>query len=112
MSRHYRDEAYLLHIRDCCAKIRDYSAIGAQAFLQSQLHQDAVVRNFQIIGEAAKNLSEETKAIGGFQWRDAIAFRNFIVHQYMGVDYRLLWDVIQQDLPALESHILSLLAAP
>ena len=104
-----RDRAYLSHIGDCCTQIRQYAAIGKAEFLESRLHQDAVVRNFQIIGEASKNLSAETRARGDFPWQEAIAFRNFIVHQYMGIEYRLVWDVVEQDLPALEAHVKALL---
>jgi len=105
-----RDKAYLQHLRDCCERIREYASVGREAFLGSTMRQDAVIRNFQVIGEAAKNLSEETRSVAEFPWRDAVNFRNFVVHQYSGVDYGLVWRIIADDLPALEAHVLSLLS--
>ena len=57
-----RDRPYLLHIADAIGRIREYTHQGKDAFATSHLLQDAVVRNLEVIGEAAKGLSAETRA--------------------------------------------------
>ena len=63
----------------------------------------AIERSLEIIGEAAKNLSEkfkeETKEI---PWREVVGLRDKIIHHYFDVDYKTIWDIIQNDLPELE----------
>ena len=104
-----RDWTHLSHIRDSIAAIRDYTVDGEMAFLRSRLHQDAVMRNFEIIGEAGSRLSSEVKNCGDIPWADVKAFRNFIAHQYEDVRPSLVWQVIVKDLPALEAPVKALL---
>jgi uncharacterized protein with HEPN domain len=106
-----RDRTHLGHIRDRIAAIRDYTVDGELAFLGSRLHQDAVIRNFEIIGEAGSRLSAEVKSCGDIPWAEVKAFRNFIAHQYEDVRPSLVWQVIVKDLPSLEAHVKALLAS-
>ncbi|CAA7626921.1 DUF86 domain-containing protein [Magnetospirillum sp. UT-4] len=105
-----RDRTYLSHIRDCIRTIREYTAPGKDAFLASRMCQDAVFRNFEIIGEAGSRLSSEVRSCGAVPWADIKAFRNFLIHQYTDIRPSLVWKVIEEDMPALETHVLALLA--
>ena len=98
------DLPYLGHIADSIAAIESYVADGRESFMAQRLIQDAVVRNFEIIGEAANRLSTASRA--GFDgWRKAIAFRNRLIHGYWSIDLLLVWDVIQHDLPSLKQEV-------
>jgi uncharacterized protein with HEPN domain len=69
-------------------------------FKQSYMTVDAVVRNFEIIGEAAKNVPDEVKAkYQEIPWRKMYGLRNLISHEYFGVDYEMIWEIITSDLP-------------
>lgn len=105
-----RDRVCLLHIRDSISAIKEYTAIGRQAFLNSRLHRDAVIRNFEIIGEASNRLSAAFRAETGIAWAELKAFRNFLIHQYDAVDTALVWKIVVDDLPELERHIQRLLS--
>jgi len=66
---------------------------------------DAVVRNIEIIGEAAKSLPDETKAgAAGVDWRKVAAMRNLLAHAYSGVSLPLVWDVVQNKLGPLDQE--------
>jgi len=106
-----RDRTYLIHIRDAIALIREYTAGSEQAFMSSRLHQDAVMRNFEIVGEAGGRLSKELRDNSPVACQEIKAFRNFLAHQYMDVRPAMVWRIITNDLPALEAHVLSLLTA-
>ena len=79
--------------------------------MAQRLIQDAVIRNFEIIGEAASRLSMETREGSRKGWRKVIAFRNRLIHGYWGIDLLLVWDVIQNDLPDLKREVTRLLRA-
>jgi len=105
------DLPYLGHIADSIAAIENYVAGGRDAFMAQRLIQDAVIRNFEIIGEAASRLSIETREGSRNGWRKVIAFRNRLIHGYWGIDLLLVWDVIQNDLPDLKREVTRLLRA-
>jgi uncharacterized protein with HEPN domain len=106
------DLPYLGHIADSIAAIESYVAGGREAFLRERLIQDAVIRNFEIIGEAAGRLSPAARDRSGAAWNKIIAFRNRLIHGYWSVDLLLVWDVIQNDLPGLRSAVERLLNEP
>jgi uncharacterized protein with HEPN domain len=96
------DRLYLEHIRDAIAKIRAYTAGGRDEFMRNSLIQDGVIRNFEIIGEASKQLSDDVKGKHPeIPWSDVARFRDFLIHHYMGVNPKRIWDVIETHLPAL-----------
>lgn len=75
-------------------------------FLNADMEQFAVVRNLEIIGEAAHAVSEEFKTSHpSVPWRSIHAFRNIIVHEYFDVDMEAVWNVIMKDLPQLKSSV-------
>jgi uncharacterized protein with HEPN domain len=72
--------------------------------------QDAVVRNLEIVGEAAKRVSPDLrKRAPGVPWREMAGMRDKLVHDYFGVDLDLVWDVVATELPAARARILLLL---
>ncbi|KAF2990250.1 DUF86 domain-containing protein [Methylocystis sp. MJC1] len=104
------DRFYLEHIADSIRAIESYVAGGRDVFLRERIVQDAVIRNFEIIGEAAGKLSPEPKATAPAPWTKIVAFRNRLIHAYWGVDLFLVWDVISKDLRPLREEVERLLA--
>jgi uncharacterized protein with HEPN domain len=96
------DLPYLLHVSDSIAAVQQYVAGGREAFMSSRLIQDAVIRNFEIIGEATGRLSPAARRRSDYAWKKVVAFRNRLIHGYWSVDLTLVWDVIENDLPALK----------
>ena len=103
------DLPFLGHIADSLAAIESYTVGGRDAFLTDRLVQDAVIRNFEIIGEAASRLSAAIRNRPGVPWRKIIAFRNRLIHAYWSVDLPLVWNVIENDLPPLKAEVNRLL---
>lgn len=104
------DKVYLAHIADAIAQIHSYTAGGREEFLQNRMIQDAVVRNFEIIGEATKNLSETMKSRRpDIPWRRVAGMRDVLIHDYMGVDAEEVWRVVESHLPALREAVQELL---
>jgi uncharacterized protein with HEPN domain len=96
------DRTYLLHIRGAIERIVAYTEAGKDAFLASPITQDAVVRNFEIIGEAAKGLSESFKSnYAAVPWKRVSGMRDKVIHEYFGVDLRLVWEAVERDIPEL-----------
>lgn len=105
-----RDVVYLDHIREAIARIRTYTAGGRDAFMANSLIQDGVIRNFEIIGEAVRRLSDEVKdRRPEVPWRRVAGFRNVLIHDYMNVDKGEVWNVIETHLPALDEAVQDLL---
>ena len=97
------DELLLDDIRVAVERIQLATiAMDQPAFESNVIIQDAVIRNFEVIGEAAKNLSVELRARHPeVDWQGMNGFRNFLVHVYFGVDLSVLWTIIKDDIPAL-----------
>jgi uncharacterized protein with HEPN domain len=101
---------YLNHILEAVARINEYVAdIDEAAFISDQKTQDAVIRNFEIIGEACNNIS---KYHGDFAakhtdipWSFAYEMRNALAHGYFKVDLEIVWKTIHRDLPNLASQV-------
>lgn len=102
-----RDPApYLHHILDAIAAIEEYTTEGREAFLKDRKTRDAVIRNLEIIGEATRNISPTFQAAHPeIPWRQAAELRNVLIHEYFGVDMRIVWGVVEKELPALKAKI-------
>ena len=97
------DAAYLL---DMLLSARDAAEFAAgltfPQFERSRLHQNAILKAIEIIGEAAACISEETRqAHPGIPWPEIIGMRNRLVHAYFEVDLKRVWKTAQQDIPRL-----------
>jgi uncharacterized protein with HEPN domain len=105
-----KDVLYLEDIAECIERIDNYTKEGREVFLNTPLVQDAVIRNFEVIGEATKNLSAELKAANpDIRWRQIAGLRDVLIHEYAKVNLPRVWNVIEQDLPGLRKRIKSLL---
>lgn len=104
---------YLKHILEAINNIENYieNILTVDAFTQSKITKDAVLRNFEIIGEATNNLENEfITQHPQIEWDKIISMRNFIIHEYFGVDLELVWETIKKDLPILKKEIEKLLS--
>ena len=101
------DTVYLRHILDAIQQIRDYvQDVPAEQFLRDRLLQDGVVRQLEIIGEASRNLSAKFRqTYVEVPWSQIIALRNRIIHAYFDVDLRVVWEIVQGDLPSLKQQV-------
>lgn len=102
---------YLLDIKKAIENIEEYTrGIDFRKFVENTEKVDAVIRNLEIIGEAAKkipkNMREKHKMI---KWESIIGMRNIIVHEYFGVDLEIIWKTINERLPELKNEIETML---
>lgn len=107
---------YLEHIVEAIERIHRYVEDMAEAtFLDDEKTQDAVVRNFEILGEAAHNIEAHHAAFAALHpdvpWALMYTMRNRVSHGYFKVDYELVWKTIHGDLPELRSQVAALLAS-
>ncbi len=99
-----RDDAtYLLDMLLAARKIQKYTdGISETAFRESELHQSAVIREIQVIGEAARLVSAETKAAHPeIEWEQIAGMRNRMIHEYFRIAVRVVWQTVQESIPAL-----------
>lgn len=96
------DRLYLTHILEAIEKIQRYTADGREEFSGDSRTQDTVLRNFEIIGEATKRLSQETRdKQPDIPWKQIAGFRDVLIHDYMGVDLDEVWNVVENSIPPL-----------
>ena len=96
------DRIYLLHVRDAIADILVYAEAGEDAFLRETMRQDAIIRKLEVIGEAVKQLSDNTRdSKPDIPWRRVAGMRDRLIHQYFGVDLDLVWNVVGLERPTL-----------
>ena len=108
-----RDRLYLEHILDCISRIESYTGPGRDAFHSRTIIQDSVVRNLHLIGESSKRISDEVRqAVPAIPWKDIAGLRNVLVHDYLGIDLDLVWDIVSKDLADLKCTIEGFLRGP
>lgn len=108
-----RVHEYLKHILAAIQRIRRYTqGMTESAFLENEQVQDAVLRNIEIIGEAARNIERSYPEFAAqhseVPWEDVYLMRNRISHGYFSVDLEIVWMTVQRYIPELEQQIQSL----
>ncbi|MHC1590849.1 MAG: HepT-like ribonuclease domain-containing protein [Candidatus Helarchaeales archaeon] len=101
------DREFIMDMLIACEKFLKYTEnLSYEEFQKNELVIDAVVRNIEVLGEAAKNISEELRRkypeIG---WREISRTRDKIIHFYFGVDVSIIWDIVKIDIPRLKEKL-------
>jgi uncharacterized protein with HEPN domain len=111
MSRSTTD--YLRHILDEADFVLEHGrGLTLDEFLGDEMRKRAFVRSLEVIGEATKNLPETfRREHDQVDWRSVAGMRDRLIHGYFGVDYEIVWDVVETKLPAFREEIRRLLAA-
>jgi uncharacterized protein with HEPN domain len=110
----FRAKDYLLHMLEAADRILQYTAsVSEEEFFANQLLQDAVVRNIEIIGEAARNLLEVgpefAAKYASIPFAQIYGMRNRVSHGYFAVSTAMIWDSVQVDIPELRQQIVTVL---
>ncbi|QBQ53269.1 DUF86 domain-containing protein [Nitrosococcus wardiae] len=111
MNKDLRNTDYLRHILQAINRIKRYAKDkGKIGFLQDEMMQDAIIRNIEIIGEAASRISSEfSTKHDAIPWRDIAGMRHRLIHGYFKVNLNTVWKVVEKDLPELEDQVHALL---
>lgn len=106
MSRPDGDNVLLEHVAECIARIARHTGGARERFMYSELVQDAVVRNLQVLAESTSRLSESIKATEPeVPWSEIKVFRTRLIHACMAINLDIVWEVLEQDLPELDSAV-------
>ena len=101
---------YLAQILECLDRVSQYTKGGRAEYDSQSLIRDAVVRNFEIIGEASKRVPEDYRSRHpGIPWRELAGFRDVLIHPHEGVDHETVWRIIEHELPAIRAAIVKVL---
>ncbi|MGB5634148.1 MAG: DUF86 domain-containing protein [Waterburya sp.] len=100
------DKERLRDIIEAIEQLEKYSQRGKTVFKQQELIQIWIIYHLQIIGEAARVISQEFKTrYPEIPWRDVSDLRNLIIHEYFRVNLDIIWDILQNDIPLLKQQI-------
>lgn len=110
MQREYR--VYLDDILESAERIEKYTkGIKYEDFEKGSIFIDAVVRNLEVIGEAVKNLPQDLKQkYPEVEWKKIAGLRDILIHEYFGIDTKIIWDIISNKLPALKNSVRKIVA--
>uniref|UniRef100_A0A7C4YR00 DUF86 domain-containing protein n=1 Tax=candidate division WOR-3 bacterium TaxID=2052148 RepID=A0A7C4YR00_UNCW3 len=108
MSKKERDwKLFIMEIMESINKIENYiEGLNYEQFVRDEKTKDAVVRNLEIIGEAANQIPKEIQQkFSNVPWAQIIAMRNRMIHGYFAIDYRIVWDIVKIDIPSLKKEL-------
>ena len=107
------DKERLLHIKDAVQSIVDFTdGIGYEEYMADLKLRLALVKLLEIIGEAAGGISKETKKqFEEVEWNLMKGARNILIHEYFGIDYKIVWNTIRQHIPELKDKINNILSS-
>ena len=101
-----RDRSSLAQILERIELAVEFAGRDKAAFLKRRIAQEAVVRELEIIGEASKRLSRETRNLpGGAPWKQMAGFRDIAIHQYDALDLERVWEIVRRDLPKIRLRV-------
>ena len=105
MSKDYRE--YLKHILDECDFVLVVTqSISFEDFIRDETLKRAIVRSLEIIGEATKKIPADIKTQWNtIEWKNIAGMRDRLIHDYMGVNYRIVWDVVLHKIPDIQRQI-------
>lgn len=105
------DRERLLDIIEAIERIERHIGGGRGAFADQELVQVWVIHNLEIVGEAARGVSEDLRRRRpDIRWRDVVAMRNVLAHGYFGIDVERVWATVEKDLPQLKEQLRSVVA--
>jgi len=109
MPRDYK--VYLDDILEASGRIRDYtSGLTLEGFKNDTKTLDAVVRNLEVIGEAAKKVPDDVRSrYPDVEWKKIAGLRDILIHEYFGIDVNIIWDILKNKLPSLEKQVRKIL---
>lgn len=104
------DSVYIAHIIEALDKITRYiDGQTRDSFLQNSEKQDAVIRQLEIVGEATKRISTETREKNPeIPWSEMAGMRDKLIHDYIGVDLWIVWETAKSDVPEIKQMLLKL----
>lgn len=103
----FDDIVYLKHILECIKFIQKYcKKLSFSEFNNNELLRMAVVRQLEVIGEAAGMVSKKTRSeLKDVKWNRIVAMRNKLIHEYFGVDWKVVWTTVNESLPDLKKSL-------
>ena len=104
------EKLYVIHILESIQRVESYTAEGKEAFFKDTRSQDAVLRNLHTMSESTQRLSSELKAKHPeVDWRSIGAFRNVLVHDYLGINMSRVWNIVETVLPDFKRTVETIL---
>jgi uncharacterized protein with HEPN domain len=101
------DEQRIAHIKDAIKELEEYCAgVNSVDFKANSMMRFASIKQIEIIGEAARHISDETRSkFPDIAWKEIAGLRNILVHEYFGIDADLIWQIISVDIPELKNKL-------
>ncbi len=97
----------LLDMSEAIQTIGEYlQGLSYQEYIADNRTKDAIVRNLEVLGEAATHIPDDVKErYRNIPWKNVIGLRNVVIHRYFGIDYATIWFIIKEQLPVLKNQI-------
>jgi len=105
LSREWR--LYVADMKACCERVNLYtSGLSREEFEKKRMAYDATLRNLELLGEAARHVPDEVRALApDIPWRRIVGVRNILIHGYLGIDNDIIWDVVRNEIAPLRKSL-------